>query len=523
MKPDLSDLEITPSQIHYNLSYDELFKHEVENNEGIVTANGTFAVDTGKFTGRSPNDKFFVDEPSSSDNIWWGPVNRKISNETFQTLKKKALNELDDNRVYVTDAYCGASLQNRLKVRVLCEFAWQSHFCKNMFIRPDEAELDGFTPDFTILNACKITDEDWEEHGLNSEVFVIFNMAEKLAIIGGTYYGGEMKKGIFSVMNYNLPLKGLLSMHCSANMGKDGSTTLFFGLSGTGKTTLSSDLERDLIGDDEHGWDENGIFNFEGGCYAKTINLDAKNEPEIYDAIKRDALLENVGIDPVSKEVDFTDNSKTENTRVSYPIYHIEKIVPESKGRHPSSIIFLTCDAFGVLPPVSKLTREQAMYYFLSGYTAKVAGTERGVKEPIATFSPCFGGPFLTLHPTVYANVLGKKLDKYKSPVYLVNTGWVGGPYGIGNRMDLPSTRNIIHAIQNGSIEGSAFESMPLFNLQVPTSINGVESSLLNPRTAWEDKDAYDKAAKKLAEMFIENYHQYEHGDYDFHDHGPQL
>lgn len=523
MQPDLSKLGITPSTVHYNLSYDELFDHEVSNNEGVVTANGTFAVDTGKFTGRSPNDKFFVDEPSSSENIWWGPVNRKISNNTFQLLKEKALKELDNSKVYVTDAHCGASLKNRLKVRVLCEFAWQAHFCKNMFIRPDENELDGFAPDFTILNACKITDVDWEEHGLNSEVFVIFNMAEKMAIIGGTYYGGEMKKGIFSVMNYNLPLKGLLAMHCSANMGKDGSTTLFFGLSGTGKTTLSSDLERDLIGDDEHGWDEDGIFNFEGGCYAKTINLDAEKEPEIYDAIRRDALLENVGINPETKEIDFTDNSKTENTRVSYPIYHIEKIVEDSKGSHPTAIIFLTCDAFGVLPPVSKLTRGQAMYYFLSGYTAKVAGTERGIKEPVATFSPCFGGPFLTLHPTVYANVLGKKLDKYGAPVYLINTGWTGGPYGVGTRMDLPSTRTIIHSVQDGSIENSEFETTPLFNLKIPKTISGVDPSILNPRNCWEDKNAYDNSAKKLADMFINNYHQYEHGDYDFHDHGPQI
>ena len=523
MLPNLSDLGITPSKVYYNLSYEDLFEHEVKNGEGTVSANGTFAVDTGKFTGRSPNDKFFVDEPSSSDNIWWGPVNRKVSNETFQTLKKKALKELDGKKVYVTDAYCGASLKNRLKVRVLCEFAWQAHFCKNMFIRPEENELEGFDPDFTILNACKIVDEDWKEHGLNSEVFVIFNMAEKMAIIGGTYYGGEMKKGIFSVMNYNLPLKGLLSMHCSANMGQDGSTTLFFGLSGTGKTTLSSDIERELIGDDEHGWDEDGIFNFEGGCYAKTINLDAEKEPEIYDAIRRDALLENVVLDPETKEIDFTDNSKTENTRVSYPIYHIDKIVKESKGPHPSAIIFLTCDAFGVLPPVSKLTRGQAMYYFLSGYTAKVAGTERGIKEPVATFSPCFGGPFLTLHPTVYANVLGKKLDKYGAPVYLVNTGWTSGPYGVGSRMDLPSTRTIIHAIQNGTIENSEFETIPLFNLEIPKSIAGVDPAILNPRNCWADKEAYDSSAKKLADMFIENYHQYEHGDYDFHDHGPQL
>ena len=523
MQPDLGYLGITPAKCYYNLSYEELYTHEVNNNEGITTANGTFAVDTGKFTGRSPNDKFFVEEDSSADNIWWGPVNRKVSNETFQTLKAKVIQHLDGNDLYVTDAFCGASENSRINVRVVCEFAWQAHFCKNMFIRPDESELDGFAPNFTILNACRVIDEDWEEHGLNSEVFVIFNMAEKLAIIGGTYYGGEMKKGIFSVMNYKLPLKGILAMHCSANAGSDGKTTLFFGLSGTGKTTLSSDLEKMLIGDDEHGWDEHGIFNFEGGCYAKTINLSAENEPEIYDAIKRNALLENVGVDPVTKEIDFSDNSKTENTRVSYPIHHVEKIVPSSTGEHPSAIIFLTCDAFGVLPPVSKLSKGQAMYYFLSGYTAKVAGTERGVKEPIATFSPCFGGPFLTLHPTVYANVLGQKLEKYDTPVYLVNTGWTGGPYGVGSRMDLPSTRAIIHAIQNGTIEDANFTVDEIFGLSVPDSIADVDDAVLNPRNAWDNKDEYDATAKKLAQMFIDNYHQYEHGDFDFHNHGPQL
>ncbi|MCM8534020.1 MAG: phosphoenolpyruvate carboxykinase (ATP) [Lentisphaeraceae bacterium] len=523
MVPDLSNLNISPSSIHYNPSYDEIFHDEVEHHEGTVTANGTFAVDTGKFTGRSPKDKYFVVEPSSEENIWWGPVNQKISNDIYQELKGKVVNHLNGKELYVTDAFCGASDTNRLNVRVLCQYAWQAHFCKNMFIRPEEKELEGFDPDFTILNACQVSDEKWQEHGLNSEVFVIFNMAEKMAIIGGTFYGGEMKKGVFSVMNYLLPLKDILTMHCSANKGSDDKTTLFFGLSGTGKTTLSSDLEKDLIGDDEHGWDDEGIFNFEGGCYAKTINLDAEQEPEIYDAIKRDALLENVVIDPVTKEVDYTDSSKTQNTRVSYPIYHIEHIVPESKGPHPSSIIFLTCDAFGVLPPVSKLTKEQAMYYFLSGYTAKVAGTERGVKEPIATFSPCFGGPFLTLHPTKYADLLGKKIDTHDVPVYLVNTGWTGGPYGVGSRMSLPATRAIVHAIQNGCIEQSGFESTAYFNLQIPTSLEGVDQHLLNPENAWNNKEDYKNKAKQLAEMFIDNFHQYEHGDFDFHNFGPSV
>ena len=521
MQPDLAHLDINPSTCFYNLSYEELYQHEVDNHEGVETANGTFAVDTGAFTGRSPNDKFFVDEPSSNENLWWGPVNRKISNETFQVLKKKVQKHLDGAELYVTDAYCGACIKDRIKVRIVCEFAWQAHFCKNMFITPPKSELEGFTPEFTILNACKVVDEDWQKHGLNSDVFVIFNMAEKIAIIGGTYYGGEMKKGIFSVMNYRLPLQGILAMHCSANIDARGNTTLFFGLSGTGKTTLSSDHETELIGDDEHGWNDKGVFNFEGGCYAKTINLSSKNEPEIYAAIKRNALLENVGYDPNTLEVDYTDSSKTENTRVSYPIDHIERTVPGSEGPHPSAIIFLTCDAFGVLPPVSKLSTGQAMYYFLSGYTAKVAGTERGIKEPVATFSPCFGGPFLTLHPTVYANVLGNKLKKHQTPVYLVNTGWSGGPYGIGQRMNLPSTRAIIHAIQNGSIENSQFVKDDTFALLIPKEVEGVNSNLLNPRHAWEDKSSYDKAAKKLAGMFIQNYHQYEHSEYDFSSFGP--
>jgi phosphoenolpyruvate carboxykinase (ATP) len=326
MKPELFQLKFSPSVCHRNLSYEKLYEHEIRNHEGITTANGTFAVDTGRFTGRSPNDKFFVDEPSSNNNIWWGPVNHKISNETFQILKEKVCRHLDDKEIYLTDAYCGASEKSHINVRIITQYAWQSHFCKNMFIRPDEAELKNFKPDFTIIDACEVSDEEWKEHGLNSEVFIIFNLAENMAIIGGTFYGGEMKKGVFSVMNYLLPLQGILSMHCSANIDRNGHSTLFFGLSGTGKTTLSADGETLLIGDDEHGWDDEGIFNFEGGCYAKTINLEEDKEPEIFHAIRKDALLENVAIDPVTHEVDYKDCSKTENTRVSYPIYHIDKI-----------------------------------------------------------------------------------------------------------------------------------------------------------------------------------------------------
>ena len=521
--PNLSDLGINPSRIYYNLSYDELYDHEQRNGETKLTSLGAMTVDTGKFTGRSPKDKFFVEEESSVDNIWWGPVNSKVKAEVFDELYEKVIDHYNDKELYVTDGFCGANDSSRLKIRIVSELAWQSHFVKNMFIRPEEKDLEGFSPEFTILNACKISDEKWQEHGLNSDVFVIFNIAKKIAIIGGTYYGGEMKKGIFSMMNYYLPLRNILAMHCSSNMGKDGDTALFFGLSGTGKTTLSTDPHRELIGDDEHGWDDEGIFNFEGGCYAKTINLSEENEPDIYHAIKRDALLENVVTDDEGN-IDFDNDAKTQNTRVSYPIYHIDNIVkPRSLGGHPNVIVFLTCDAFGVLPPVAKLDKGQAMYHFLSGYTAKVAGTERGITEPVATFSPCFGGPFLTLHPTVYAKLLGEKIDKHNVRVYLVNTGWSGGAYGVGSRMKLPLTRKIIDDILDGAIEKSTFERDEFFGFMVPNEMPGIEPSVLVPRNSWEDKDAYDQTAKRLAGMFVKNFEQYvdDSHEFDFTQFGP--
>lgn len=383
--------------------------------QGTFVANGTFAVDTGKFTGRSPKDKWIVKQAPSEDKLWWGSVNQPMKGEVFEELYKKCVahyNKLD--KAYIFDGYCGANPSSRKKVRFLTEQAWQQHFVTNMFIRPQSTkEIEGFAPDFTIINACRVVDEKWKEHGINSEVFVAFNLEKKVAIIGGTFYGGEMKKGIFSMMNYWLPLEGIMPMHCSANKGKAGDTALFFGLSGTGKTTLSADPGRYLIGDDEHGWDDHGIFNFEGGCYAKTINLSEENEPDIYRAIKRDAMLENVYIDPTTKVPDYYNTSKTENGRVSYPLHHINNYEPTSMGDHPDKVIFLTCDAFGVLPPVAKLSPGQAMYHFLSGYTAKVAGTERGITEPQATFSACFGAAFLTLHPTKYADLLQKKLEKH--------------------------------------------------------------------------------------------------------------
>lgn len=495
-------------QIFHNLSYDEIFEHEVKNKEGVVTANGTFAVDTGIFTGRSPKDKYFVEQDPSKKYIAWGKINHPISKELFDKLLKKAKSQLSNKDIYVQDAYCGSSLSSRRAVRFVTEVAWQAHFVKNMFIRPKDSEIDDFKPEFIVYNACKCVNDEWEKDGINSEVFVIFNVEENIGVIGGTWYGGEMKKGIFSMMNYWLPLENKLPMHCSANVGKDGDTALFFGLSGTGKTTLSTDPHRALIGDDEHGWDDEGVFNFEGGCYAKCINLSAENEPEIYGAIRRNALLENVVID-ASGKVDYSDGSKTENTRVSYPIEHIENHKHDLKAGHPKNIIFLTADAFGVLPPVSKLSKEQAMYYFLSGYTAKVAGTERGIKEPEATFSACFGEPFMPMHPTVYAKLLGDKIDKHGVSVYLVNTGWSGGAYGVGKRMSIKATRACINAILDGSIKNCEFENFELFDLAIPKALDGVETKLLNPVNTWSDANEYKEARKKLASMFVENFKRY--------------
>ncbi len=510
--------------IYRNLGYDELFEREASHAEGAIAANGTMMVDTGKFTGRSPKDKYFVHQKPSFENIAWGKINKAMAPEVFDVLFAEVIDYLSGKDLYVTDGFCGANEKTRKPVRFITELAWQSHFVKNMFIRPQASELAGFSPQFTVYNACKLVNNKWEEHGLNSEVFVVFNIEKNVAIIGGTWYGGEMKKGIFTMMNYWLPMQGLLSMHCSANVGTKGDVALFFGLSGTGKTTLSTDPKRKLIGDDEHGWDDDGIFNFEGGCYAKCINLSAENEPEIYNAIQRNALLENVVADD-DGIIDFDSDAKTENTRVSYPIDHIPNHDPSLKGGHPKNIIFLTCDAFGVLPPVSKLTREQAMYYFLSGYTAKVAGTERGVTEPQATFSSCFGEAFLPLHPTAYAKLLGEKMAKHDVNAYLVNTGWVGGGYGVGKRMSIKATRACINAILDGSINDVEFDQTRWFRLNIPKSLPGVDAQLLNPRNSWADKEAFDNTANRLAGMFIENFKKYttKSDDFDYTQAGPRL
>lgn len=504
-------------ELYYNLSYEELFLHETDQSlegyeRGRVTELGSVAVDTGEFTGRSPKDKYIVTEDFSKDHVWWASKgslssdNQPLSQEAWDHLKLLALKQLNGKRLYVMDGFCGANPSTRLSIRLVTEVAWMAHFFKNMFIRPTDEELKTFKPDWTILNACKTVCTEYKKFGLRSEVFVAFHIQERMTVIGGTWYGGEIKKGIFSIMNYFLPLKGIGSFHCSANMGQKGDTSLFFGLSGTGKTTLSTDPKRKLIGDDEHGWDEEGIFNFEGGCYAKCINLTREREPDIYDAIRRDALLENVDADEQGK-IDFESKRKTENTRVSYPLSHIKNIVkPISKGAHPKTIIFLTCDAYGILPPVAKLSKEQAMYHFLSGYTAKVAGTERGVTEPKATFSACFGKAFLLLHPTVYAEILADKMQKYGTTAYLINTGWVSGKYGVGYRIPLQYNRQIIDAIFDGRLDKAEFQTMPIFNLQIPKALSGIDPKFLNPRDLWQDKNEYDVTCRNLAGMFIDNF-----------------
>jgi phosphoenolpyruvate carboxykinase (ATP) len=519
--------------INRNLSAEALIEEALRNGEGKLGTRGELMVDTGTYTGRSPNDKYFVKEDYSGENLWWGPVNRPTETAVFEKLYKKVIDYYEGNEdgkgAYIFDGFCGADADNRLNVRIIAKKAWQAIFVNNMFIRPGNGELEGFAPDFTIINASEVMDEDFEEHGHNSETFIIFNLEKRVAIIGGTEYGGEMKKGIFSIMHYYLPLKGVLSMHCSANVDENGKNpALFFGLSGTGKTTLSTDELRPLIGDDEHGWSDNGIFNFEGGCYAKAINLNPEYEPGIYNAIRHGALAENVVFDSDSREIDFFDGSKTENTRICYPIHFIDNCVasngsPSAAG-HPEKIIFLACDAYGILPPVAKLTPEQAMYHFISGYTAKVAGTERGVTEPSATFSPCYGGPFLTLHPIKYAELLREKMNEHNVPVYLVNTGWVGANANSGaDRISLPVTRSIIHAILDGTIENSEFEHDPYFGFQIPTSLGDIDPSILSPERSWTDKELYHSTAHNLVQKFRDNFDQYNITDTALLEAGPSM
>ena len=500
-----------------NPAFEIIYEHILHNGEGQVGMNGALMVDTGEFTGRSPKDKYFVEEKVSKDNLWWGPVNKKIDIEIFNNLYNKIIDyyyQNENTHTYIFDGYAGADKKFQLPLRVIAKKAWQYHFCRNMFIEPSSEQLDGFNPEFTIINASDVINEDYEKLNMNSSVFILFNIEKRIAIIGGTEYGGEMKKGIFSILHYMLPLQGVLSMHCSANVNNSyEETALFFGLSGTGKTTLSTDPNRPLIGDDEHGWSDDGIFNFEGGCYAKTIRLDENAEPDIYNAIKYGALLENVVYNTKTRIIDFNDSSKTENTRVSYPIEYIENSLVaqgrESKAGHPSKVIFLTCDAYGILPAISKLDSFQAMYHFISGYTAKVAGTERGVTEPEATFSPCFGGPFLTLHPLKYAELLKDKIDKFNVDVYLVNTGWGGGSPSAGaKRISIQDTRTMITSILDDTISKSNFNIEPYFGLNIPINIEGVQTDL-NPKNSWNDKNLYDSEAKKLANLFKQNFSLY--------------
>lgn len=512
---DLSPYGIAAAaEIVHNPSYEMLFNEEIKDGltaleSGTLTASGAIAVDTGAFTGRSPKDKYIVEDALTRDTLWWAGQgandNKPLPEAVWADLKTLVCGDLDGKRLFVVDAYCGANENSRVAVRFITRVAWQAHFVTNMFIKPSEAELAVFKPDFVVMNAASATNDQWQEHGMNSENFVAFNFTEKMQLIGGTWYGGEMKKGLFSYMNFLLPLKGIASMHCSANVGEAGDTAVFFGLSGTGKTTLSTDPKRKLIGDDEHGWDDDGVFNFEGGCYAKTIRLSAEAEPDIYGAIRRDALLENVVVRE-DGSIDFDDASKTENTRVSYPIHHIDNIVkPVSRAGHANKVIFLTADAFGVLPAVSLLTPEQTRYHFLSGFTAKLAGTELGITSPQPTFSACFGKAFLSLHPTKYAEELGKRMEAAGAKAYLVNTGWNGS----GKRISIKATRAIIDAILDGSIEDSPVDTIPTFGLRVPTALPGVDDNLLDPRNTYEDAAQWQVEADKLAQLFINNFEQY--------------
>ena len=517
-KIDLSKYGISgTTEIVHNPSYELLFEEETKPElegfeKGQESELGAVNVMTGIYTGRSPKDKFIVVDENSKDTVWWTSDEYKNDNhpatqEAWKAVKDIAIKELSDKKLYVVDAFCGANKDTRMAIRFIVEVAWQAHFVTNMFIKPSEEELENFEPDFVVYNASKAKVENYKELGLNSETAVMFNITSKEQVIVNTWYGGEMKKGMFSMMNYFLPLKGMASMHCSANTDLNGeNTAIFFGLSGTGKTTLSTDPKRLLIGDDEHGWDDNGVFNFEGGCYAKVINLDKESEPDIYNAIRRDALLENVTLDAEGK-IDFNDKSVTENTRVSYPINHIENIVrPVSSAPAAKNVIFLSADAFGVLPPVSVLTPEQAEYYFLSGFTAKLAGTERGITEPTPTFSACFGQAFLELHPTKYAEELVKKMEANGAKAYLVNTGW----NGTGKRISIKDTRGIIDAILNGDIVNAPTKKIPFFNFEVPTELPGVDTNILDPRDTYADAAEWETKAKDLAQRFVKNFAKYE-------------
>ncbi|MGE0591482.1 MAG: phosphoenolpyruvate carboxykinase [Vicinamibacterales bacterium] len=502
---------VRSGRVHWNLSPAALYEEAIRRSEGTLAADGPLVCRTGQHTGRSPNDKFIVREPSSESHVHWGAVNRPIDAEHFDRLHQDMLAHVQDRELFVLDAWAGAAPAFRMPIRVVTEFAWHNLFARNMFLpENDPALLAVHEPQFTVLDLPSFK-ADPTRHGTRSEVCILVNFGKRLVLIAGTSYAGEIKKSIFSVLNYSLPLEGVLPMHCSANIGRDGDTALFFGLSGTGKTTLSSDPHRSLIGDDEHGWSDDGVFNFEGGCYAKVIKLSAEAEPQIYATTRRfGTILENVVMDPAARTLDLDDATLTENTRASYPIDFIDNAVPSGQGGHPTNVVMLTADAYGVLPPIARLSPEAAMYHFLSGYTARVAGTEKGVTEPKAAFSSCFGAPFLPLNPNVYATMLGQKIAKHQARVWLVNTGWTGGPYGVGVRMRIAHTRAMISAALSGQLDTVGYARHPIFNVDVPTSCPGVPDAVLDPRSTWSDPEAYDAQAKKLAGMFVENFKAFE-------------
>jgi len=518
----IKEFGINPSKIHRNLSVEKLLEAATQKNEGMITSTGSLSVKTGKYTGRSPDDRFIVFDDLTHDKVHWAKVNKQIPTETFEKLSQKMKKFVDGKELYIFDGFVGADPENRLPIRVINDHAWQSLFAHQLLIRPSATELESHEPEFTII--C-INDFEAipEVDGTSSNAFILINLSKKLVLIGTTNYAGEIKKAIFSVMNFILPSKGVFPMHCSANIGKDGDTSLFFGLSGTGKTSLSADPQRMLIGDDEHGWSDKGIFNFEGGCYAKCINLKEKHEPQIWNAVKNGAVLENVVINKESLKPDFDDGSLTENTRAAYPLDYIPGAVIPSVGGNPKVIIFLTADAMGVLPPLAKLSKNAAMFHFMSGYTSKLAGTEIGVKEPKAVFSKCFGAPFMPRPASVYAEMLGEKISKHNTSVYLINTGWSGGPYGAGERIKIEYSRAMVTAALTGSLDIVKFSHNDIFNLDVPTECPNVPSEVLEPRNMWIDKDAYDLSAKKLAQMFVDNFKKFENVSNEIRLAGPKI
>lgn len=510
-KHDLSTQGIEVAEAHWNLSRSELVEESLLNREGVLTAEGALMCDTGTFTGRSPKDKFVVEDSETKDTVWWGKVNQPISEAHFDGIYEKMKSFIKDKKVYVREANAGADKTYRLKLRVINTMAWHNLFCYNMFITPEKYKVETFEPEFTILCVPEF-EADPATDGTRSTNFAIVNFKKKMILIGGTSYSGEMKKGIFSVLNYLLPHKhNVLAMHCSANMGKKyHDTAIFFGLSGTGKTTLSADPDRLLIGDDEHGWSEKNVFNFEGGCYAKVVGLTEEKEPDIFRAIRYGAIVENTRFHPNTRNIDYDNISVTENTRVSYPLYHIDNAVEPSIGGIPKNIFFLTCDAFGVIPPIQRLSKAQAMYHFISGFTSKVAGTEAGVDEPEPVFSACFGSPFLPLHPTKYAELLGKKMEEYNTNIWLINTGWTGGPYGVGERIKLKYTRAMITAALHGVLDNVGYRKHSVFGAEIPMSCPGVPGEILSPRETWKDDDKFYAKANLLAEMFVENFKKFE-------------